>query len=256
MNVITEDLYKVRLPLFEGPLDLLLHLIKENKIDIYDIPIAIITRQYLEYIELMKELDLDIAGEFLVMAATLIHIKSRLLLPIEETADTEELEDPRLELVQRLLAYKEFKEASLGLKEREDEWADIMYREAVPEQSDTPEEDASDLSLFNLNIFDLLTAFRKILERAPAELVSITREALSITDRMAHIIEVLRGNEAVRFEDLFKGNLSKAYLIVTFVALLEAIRLGLARVYQEDDFGQVWVIRPEDNVTSAGPHQA
>lgn len=248
MTLSLEDIYKVRLPLFEGPLDLLLHLIRENKIDIYDIPIALITRQYLEYIEILKDLNLEIAGEFLVMAATLIHIKSRMLLPIEETADIEELEDPRLELVQRLLAYKEFKEASLGLKEREEQWSETLYREPLPEPEDEAEE--GDVSLFNLNIFDLLTAFKKILERAPAEMREITKEALSVKDKMAHIIEMLRGTEAVKFEDLFAGHVSKAYLIVTFVALLEAIRLGLARVYQEGDFGQVWVIRPDESQTA------
>lgn len=240
-----DDLYKVKVPLFEGPLDLLLHLIRENKIDIYDIPISIITHQYLEYIELLKELDLDIAGEFLVMAATLIHIKSRMLLPIEETADTEELEDPRLELVQRLLAYREFRDASLGLREREEQWSEVMYREANPEL-DESEDGSGELPLFNLNIFDLLMAFRKILERAPSEIASITKEALSIKDSMAHIIETLRGSEAVRFEDLFKGVATKPHLIITFIALLEAIKIGLARVYQEAEFGQLWVIRPED----------
>ena len=242
-----DDLYKVRVPLFEGPLDLLLHLIRENKIDIYDIPISIITHQYLEYIELLKELDLDIAGEFLVMAATLIHIKSRMLLPIEETADTEELEDPRLELVQRLLAYREFRDASLGLREREEQWSEVMYRapEANPDL-DESEDGSGELPLFNLNIFDLLMALRKILDRVPSEIASITKEALSIKDSMAHIIEALRGSEAVRFEDLFEGVASKPHLIITFIALLEAIKIGLARVYQEAEFGQLWVIRPED----------
>src|SRR3990170_523250 len=135
------ELYSIKLPAFEGPLDLLLHLIKENKIDIYDIPIAIITHQYLVYIEMMKELDLDIAGEFLLIAATLIHIKSRMLLPVEEVTG-EEPEDPRFELVQRLIEYQAFKEASLALREREDEWSNIFYRkgryEAKEKKNDGP----------------------------------------------------------------------------------------------------------------------
>ncbi|MEJ2314389.1 MAG: segregation/condensation protein A [Nitrospirota bacterium] len=116
-----EESYSIRLPVFDGPLDLLLHLIRENKVDIYDIPIALITRQYLDYIEMMKELNLEVAGEFLVMAATLIHIKSRMLLPVEETADTLEEMDPRFELVQRLIEYLAFKDAALGLREKEEE---------------------------------------------------------------------------------------------------------------------------------------
>ena len=112
------DSYNVKIPAFEGPFDLLLHLIKENKVDIYDIPIAVITGQYLQYLEMMEELDLDMAGDFLVMAATLIHIKSRMLLPVDEEAPGEEQEDPRLELIQRLLEYQTFKDVSLGLREK------------------------------------------------------------------------------------------------------------------------------------------
>src|SRR5512146_1553806 len=123
-----EDLYKIKLPVFEGPLDLLLHLIRENKIDIYDIPISFITGRYLEYIALMKELNLEIAGEFLVMAATLVHIKSRMLLPVDEHAGDEEREDPRLELVQRLLDYQTFKEASCILREKEEEAQNFLFR--------------------------------------------------------------------------------------------------------------------------------
>lgn len=223
-------------------MDLLLHLIKEQKIDIYDIPIALITRQYLEYIEMMKELNLEIAGDFLLMAATLIHIKSRMLLPVEETAGVEELEDPRLELVMRLLEYQAYKDAALGLREREEQWADVLYREqAVEESGEEPEP-----MLFDLNLFDLLGSFRKILERAPAEALAITRETLTMKDKMAVLLDVLQLNEAVRFEDIFKGDVARPHFLMTFMALLELIRLGLARVYQERDFGAIWVIRPEE----------
>lgn len=237
-----ESGYQIKLPLFEGPLDLLLHLIREQKIDIYDIPIALITRQYLEYLEMMKELNLEIAGDFLLMAATLIHIKSRMLLPVEETADVEEPEDPRLELVMRLLEYQAFKDAALGLREREEQWAEVLYREQdVEEQGEEPEP-----MLFDLNLFDILGAFRKILERAPVEALTITRETLTMKDKMALLLDVLQINEAVRFEEIFKGDVTRPHLLVTFMALLELIRLGLAKVYQERDFGAIWVIRPED----------
>ncbi len=237
-----EDLYSVKLPAFEGPLDLLLHLIKENKIDIYDIPIALITHQYLGYIELMKELDLDIAGEFLLMAATLIHIKSRMLLPVEEVTG-EEPEDPRFELVQRLIEYKGFKDASLAFREREEEWSNIFRREPVDE---IPEgEGPAELDLFDLSLFDLLGAFRKILEKAPPGMVGITRETLTVKDRISFIMEKIESQDTIRFEDLFEENRTMTYLIVTFIALLEILRLGLARAYQERDFGAIWIINPQ-----------
>lgn len=235
--------YSIKLPVFEGPLDLLLHLIKENKIDIYDIPIALITRQYLEYIGIMKELNLDIAGEFLVMAATLIHIKSRMLLPVDEVLATEEQEDPRFELVQRLLEYQEFKEASLVLKEREDEWSKIFSREVLKEDEDVQVE--GELNLFDLSLFDLMGAFKKILDNAPAEVIEITRETLTVKDRISFMLERLENQDAVRFDDLFEGNMTRPHLIVTFIALLEILRLGLARAYQEKDFGSIWIINPQ-----------
>lgn len=249
-----EQSYNVKLPLivegeapFEGPLDLLLHLIRENKVDIYDIPIADITKQYLDYIELMKELNLEVAGEFLVMAATLIHIKSRMLLPVEETLDTAEPEDPRLELVERLIQYQAFKEAALGLKELEDDRQKVFKRivvEADEESGESPE-----LALFDLNLFDLINAFKKILDRAPGEIISITKEALTVKDKMSAIIEAVEGKEAVRFEELFAEDTPRTHLIVTFIALLEIIKLGLVRVYQETDFGAIWIIRQQaDNV--------
>lgn len=240
------ETYSVKIPVFEGPLDLLLHLIKENKIDIYDIPISVITGQYLKYIELMKELNLEIAGEFLVMAATLIHIKSRVMLPVDEEAPQEEQEDPRLELVQRLLEYQAYKDAALGLKEKEEEWQNVFHREPADEKEE-PETESPEMYLFDVNLFDLLGAFRKILDKAPPEILEITREALTVKDKIALITEMLEGQETMRFEDLFKKDRSRPQVIVTFIALLELIRLGLARVYQEKDFGNIWVINPQKN---------
>lgn len=237
------DIYNIKIPVFEGPFDLLLHLIKENKIDIYDIPIALITGQYLQYIEMMKELNLEIAGEFLVMAATLIHIKSRLLLPLDEELPSEEQEDPRLELVQRLLEYQTFKEAALGLRKREEEWMKVFHKEPASEEDE--------LYLLDVNLFDLLEAFKKLLDKAPPDVVSITKETLTVKDKMSLIMEILEGQEAVKFEEIFGSGIDleqkgimRVQLIVTFIALLELIRLGLAKAYQEREFGNIWVINP------------
>jgi segregation and condensation protein A len=243
-----EESYSIKIPVFEGPLDLLLHLIRENKVDIYDIPIALITRQYLEYLEMMKELNLEVAGEFLVMAATLIHIKSRMLLPVEETTDTIEEMDPRFELVQRLLAYQAFKDAALGLKEREEDWTSVLKRSPHDEPIAAEEEQEF---LFDVNIFDLISAFKKILDTAPPEVLRVTRETLTVKDRMSTLIETLQNTEALRFEDLFKDDYTKSRFVVTFVALLELIRLGLAKVYQEREFGTLWIIRPEEQTEDA-----
>lgn len=240
---MTDIPYNIKLPVFEGPLDLLLHLIRENKIDIYDIPIALITHQYLEYLELMKELNLDIAGEFLVMAATLVHIKSRMLLPVDEDTSEEGIEDPRFELVQRLLEYQAFKEASLALREREIEWGNVFKRVHGEEEFNT--ETAGELSLFDLSLFDLIDAFKRILEKTPPEVVRITRETLTVKDRIAYILDKIEDTDAIRFEDLFDKDKTRPHLIVTFIALLEILRLGLVKVYQERDFGTIWIINPQ-----------
>lgn len=245
------DLYTVKVPVFEGPLDLLLHLIREHKIDIYDIPISLITHQYLQYLELMKELNLEVAGEFLLMAATLIHIKSRMLLPVEETASVEEAEDPRLELVQRLLEYQAIKEAARSLRDREETWRNYFWRPPLPEEESVEEE--KELSLFDLSLFDLMGAFRTFLEKAPAEAVEITRETLTVKDKISHIMERLSSEETVRFEDLFSGDRSRGDMVVTFVALLEIIRLGLARAYQDREFGAIWIINPQRKGDESSP---
>lgn len=238
-----EELYNIKLPVFEGPLDLLLHLIRENKVDIYDIPISLITNQYLGYIEMMKELNLEIAGEFLVMAATLIHIKSRMLLPPDEVAAEEEMEDPRLELVQRLIEYQTYKDAASILKEREEEWIKVFYRE--PTEMDGEEMVPTELYLFEVNAYDLLGAFKNILETAPPEVLTITREILTVKDKINFIVEIIENTECVRFEELFREHKTRAQIVVTFLALLELLRLGLIRAYQERDFGYIWIINPQ-----------
>lgn len=235
-----EDIINIKIPVFEGPFDLLLHLIKEDKIDIYDIPISQITSRYLEYIELMKELNLEVAGEFLVMAATLIHIKSRMLLPPDEEVPQEEQEDPRTELVQKLIEYQKYKEAANELRTREEEWIKVFRKEPLSDG----EEQNDELYLFDVSLFDLIDAFKKILEKAPSETISITKETLTVKDRMSFIMEKMEGKETVRFEELFDQDFSKIQLVITFVAILELIRLGLLRVYQEMQFGTIWIINP------------
>jgi len=232
-----EEIYNIKIPVFEGPFDLLLHLIKEAKIDIYDIPIALITSQYLEYIEMMKELNLEIAGDFLVMASTLIHIKSRMLLPPDEETPLEEQEDPRLELVQKLLEYQTFKEAASAFRDREEDQKKV-FSKAPPSDED------EELYLIDVNLFDLMSAFKKLLETVSPDIITITKEALTVKDRMSAIMEMIEGLDAMRFEDIFKGSRTRMQLIVTFVALLELIRLGLVRAYQEKEFGNIWIINP------------
>lgn len=232
--------YSIKVAAFEGPLDLLLHLIKDNKIDIYDIPISLITRQYLEYIEMMKELNLEIASEFLVMAATLIYIKSRMLLPPDETIETEEQEDPRAGLVQRLLEYQAYKEASATLREKEEVWANIFSRLPVDKDEIIFEPEPY---LFDINIFDLMAALKKIISKAPPEAIKITREILTVKDRIALILDKMEHEHTMRFDALFEGDATRLQIIVTFLALLEILRLGLVRAYQDKDFGTIWIMR-------------
>jgi segregation and condensation protein A len=241
-----EELYNIKLPVFEGPLDLLLHLIRDNKVDIYDIPISFITSRYLEYIEMMKELNLEIAGEFLVMAATLVHIKSRMLLPPDEDVEPEQMEDPRLELVQRLLEYQAYKDAASILREREDEALKLFCRNPLEEAEE--EGVSPELYLFDVNLFDLMGAFKKILDSAPAEVRTITRETLTVKDRMVTIVEMIENLESIRFEEVFRESGTRTQMIVTFLALLELMRLGLARAYQEKEFGSIWIINSGKSV--------
>jgi segregation and condensation protein A len=233
--------YQVRLEKFEGPLDLLLHLIKKNEINIYDIPIALITRQYLEYLSLMKSLNLTVAGEFLVMAATLVHIKSRMLLPTDDLdPDDEDGPDPREELVRRLLEYKRYKDAALQLDSRERVWREIFGREQPPT---APKQD-EDAPLEEVALFDLVDALHGVLARIPhKQQLEIAAEQLTVKDRMNFILELLEGKESVTFLALFEGQGHRLVIIVTFLALLELTRLGLIRIFQAESFGPILLTR-------------
>jgi segregation and condensation protein A len=237
----TELPYQVRIENFEGPLDLLLHLIKKNEINIYDIPIAMIAQQYLEYLEAMEELNLNVAGDFLVMAATLLQIKSKMLLPVDETADDDEDgPDPREELVRRLLEYKAFKEAARQLDDQEKIWREIFRREQAPLVEEVEEE----LPLENVSLFDLVDALKEVLERNPSSrLIEIVPDNLTVRERMNLILETLEGKDSVSFAALFEGSSHRMVVVVTFLALLELMRLRIARVFQAETFGPILVSR-------------
>lgn len=237
----TELPYQVRLEQFEGPLDLLLHLIKKNEINIYDIPIALIATQYLDYLNVMKDLNLSVAGEFLVVAATLIQIKSRQLLPVEEREqDEEEGPDPQEELVRRLLEYKQFKEVGLQLDHRERLWRDLYSREPAPVLP-TP---VKEYSLDDVTLFDLVDALQGVITRLPAQqFLEIIPDNLTVRERMNVIVEQLEGKESVTFLDLFDGLENRLLVVVTFMALLELIRVKVIRVIQGEMFGPILVTR-------------
>jgi segregation and condensation protein A len=244
------DALQVKLEAFEGPLDLLLHLIRKNEVNIYDIPIAIITEQYLSYIELMQEMNLDVAGEFLVMAATLIHIKSRTLLPRPDPSqeDAGPEEDPREALIRRLLEHQKYKAAAELLHDRETlrgaqfGRADASVARAAGDDYE-PE--------LEVDLFSLIAAFRGVLERASRRPpMVLPPDQISIEDRIQQLLDRLSETEACGFEDLFiDGNGSRSFMIVTFLALLEMIRLKLIRVFQTGGFGAIRVYkraRPAD----------
>ncbi|HEX8960029.1 MAG TPA: segregation/condensation protein A [Geobacteraceae bacterium] len=233
--------YTVRTESFEGPLDLLLYLIRKNEVDIYNIPIAAITRQYLDYIELMKELNLDVAGEFVLMASTLIQIKSRMLLPVPEVEEAEEAEeDPRAELVRRLLEYQRYRDAADRLAECELLGREVFARKFAPPELDglkpieTPPE---------AELFELIEAFRALLARVPeASFHEVGAEGMTIADRINEVLDLIRRKESVTFERLFTAPLTREYVVVTFLAILELCKLKMVRLLQADSFGVIWIM--------------
>lgn len=247
--------YKVKLEVFEGPLDLLLYLIKKEEVDIYDIPIAKITDQYLEYLELMKLLDLNIAGEFLVMAATLMHIKSRMLLPPEELEGEEkEEEDPRTELVRRLLEYKKFKEAAseLSLMEKQQKNYFARVSSGIDKESlAVPPEPQGDF--FEASLFDLITAFTKVLKDIPKDVFhKVVKDEFTVSEKIHDVLHMLVDRPVIFFRDLFKAAKTKFEVITIFLALLELIRLKEVCVRQATPFGDIEIIRNIEPVKNAG----
>jgi segregation and condensation protein A len=237
--VASANAYSVKLPTFEGPLDLLLHLIEEHELDVMDIPIAFVAKKYVEYITLMEELNIDIASEYLVMAATLTHIKSKMLLPVVPTDQEDEAEaelDPRAELVRRLLEYQKYKHAAEQLSSNPVLGRDVFLR-GVPAPS---VEGAAPLA--GLSLFKLLDAFQGVLSRAKNVVDhQIDFERFSITDRINELSEMLKSRGKVRFEELFEGHRGRADLIVTFLAILEMTRLRLTRVEQDGPLMPIFI---------------
>ncbi len=231
--------YQVKLEVFEGPLDLLLHLIKKEEVDVYDIPVARITDQYLQYVELLQDMNLDVAGEYLVMAATLTHLKSRMLLPPSETDADEPDEDPRADLVQQLLEYQRYREAALTLGTRPVLLRDVFRRDpAVPER-----DPGEGIRLRDVSLADLLEAFREVLERATRESFhEIVHEEISVAECVDVIVRRLRLDGALRFQDLFAGTPSRRRLVATFLALLELVRSRAVRACQDEEFGEILLL--------------
>jgi segregation and condensation protein A len=230
--------YTFRLEGFEGPLDLLLHLIQKNELDIFNIPIALITEQYLEYLQLMKVLNLDAAGEYLLMASTLLHIKSRMLLPKSSEGEGEEEEDPRAELVRRLLEYQKYKQAAGELEKRPMLDRDVFIRLMPAEFGEEPEEERIEVSLLGL-----LEAFRQVLERAKQESVhEVILEHLSVEDKIEEILGLLRSeNRSMAFHRLFPEQASRKVVIVTLLAILELVKMRRIRIFQLAPFETIRV---------------
>ena len=225
--------YTVRLEMFEGPLDLLLHLIHKNELDITNIPIALITEQYLEYLKLMKVLNLDIAGEYLLMASTLLHIKSKILLPTSSEEEEEEGEDPRAELIRKLLEYQTYKNAAAELERKPLLDRDVFIRLALMENPESREEERMEVSLF-----ELLDAFRQVLERARPEVFhEVMLERISVEEKVQEILSLLqREKRSIAFHLLFPEQASRRLIIVTFLAILELVKTKLVRIFQPAPF--------------------
>jgi len=231
--------FKVRLPSFEGPLDLLLHIIHTQQIDIYDIPIASITQQYLDYLNLMKELNLDIASEFLLMAATLIYLKSRMLLPQPlPEADREEYDRLRTGLTTQLLEHQRFQQAAHLLREKEKQCSTVWSRSELTPPT-TPE---GEKILLQATIFDIVTAFHKVLQsRREEKPLYMVPDRHTIEQKMKEIIERLHQEERIEFLQLARELRSRKELIVTFLALLELVRQQLIRLCQTRKFGEILI---------------
>jgi segregation and condensation protein A len=227
--------YNVHLEIFEGPLDLLLYLIRKNDLDIYDIPISQITAEYLEYLDLMKELNLDFASEFLVMAATLMQIKSRMLLPSENTVEDEEEIDPRAELVARLLEYEKYKEAGKILSQKELNEQGVFYRfNPVLNENDF---------VIDATLFDLIESFRKVFNELPKEVKEIVYEEIPIEQKIREILDLLEGRKYINFTEILKKETTRMGLIVVFLAMLELIRLKQIVARQSKLFGEIRIYR-------------
>ena len=237
--------YKIKLDLFEGPLDLLLYLVKKDHLNVCDIPITQVTQQYLQYMELMRLLDLNIAGEFLVMAATLIHIKSKMLLPPEPKEDGQaEEDDPRNELVKKLLEYQKFKEAAGLLRQKELQRQNIWTRQAQVSSVDGER-------YFEASLFDLLSAFSNALKEIPKELFyEIIKDEFTVEEKVHDLLHMLMNTASLSLSSLFGKAINQVEMVVTFLAILELIRLKEIVVAQKELFGDILVVRNQEKMTA------
>jgi segregation and condensation protein A len=248
--------YKVKFEVFEGPLDLLLYLIKKEEVDIYEVNLTRLATQFIEYIDTMRMLDLEIAGEFLVMAATLMYIKSRELLPVDQQAQVEgedEGEDPRWELIRQLVEYKKFKDAATQLQVLEARQEDVFPRtpgklEFATEASTRPE----------ASIFDLVNAVNVVLKRfsRPEDRRDIFEDKWTVSEKIEHLMRTLKERPGLRFSELFEGVTSRSEVVVTFLALLELIRLKQITAMQREAFGEIEVCRAAPAPAPAEPAPA
>ena len=236
-------MYRVKLQDFEGPLDLLLFFIKCDELDIYNIPIASLAKEFLEYVRLMEVLDLDVAGEFIVMACDLMKIKVRMLLPASE-GEEEETEDPRADLIRRLLEYKKYKELAGDLSRSERKQSRVFYRQNFQRDPRlAPVEDDSTL-LRNVTIFDLMSAFKRALDQMPKKTVhEVQRVPVTIEEMAEHVLGSLNERPRLTFLEIVAGMTERIRIVVTFVALLELIKSGMIELQQEEVFGEIWVAR-------------
>lgn len=238
MEIESQDAYRVRLPNFEGPLDLLCFLIKKEELDIYDIPIALITRQYLDYINLMRELDLEVAGEFILMAATLIQIKVKMLLP-RAPEEEEEEEDPRADLVRQLLEYRRYKEVAESLVTIDERQSRIFHRSYFEWQKPFR---TKEVVLKDMTMFDLLAAFKDVLDNAPKlSYHEIAPIGTTIEEQADRILKSLGGRDHILFRDLMASVGERIVMVVTFIAILELIKRKRILVRQADIFGEIWI---------------
>ncbi len=229
-----EKLYQVQLEdVFEGPMDLLVHLIKKNELDIYDIPIALITEQYLQYVEWMQAMNLEFAGDFIVMASTLTQIKSRMLLPVHDGEEEEE-EDPRLELTRPLLEYLQMKSVADQLVERNLLGEKTFIRNPSRDEFLTGQDD----EFIKIGLFELIDAFQKILDRIPDDhRVEMTADEISVKDKISQIVDILETKGSITFLELFSDNPDRREVIITFLAILEMVKLTLVRIVQNLNTG-------------------
>lgn len=248
--------YEIKLPVFEGPMDLLLHLLDKNEVDIYDIPIALITQQYLEYLSLAGELDLELTSEFLLMACTLLAIKAKMLLPKHKASDAEEdSEDPRMELVEKIIEYKLFKEMAVELKERELNQSKLFCRE-IDEASLLKKYPPSN-PLGSVVLADLLAAYSKVLKKVERrnEVVSISREDITIQEKIDFVLYKLCENQAgISFTQLFSDLYNRAEIIMTFLALLELTRRSIVFLRQNSLFGDIFIFLKDSKGGQASAH--